>query len=77
MKTSDLEDILESISKIEEYTKEVTEDAFLQDSQVQDAVLRRLEVMGEAAKKWADDKFSAQRMVKKIMDLYLAAKRDE
>ncbi|KYK33633.1 MAG: DUF86 domain-containing protein [Theionarchaea archaeon] len=45
-----VEDILESIAKIEEYTKEMTEDGFYENTQTQDAVLRRLEVMGEAVK---------------------------
>ena len=45
-----IEDILESIAKIEEYIKEITEDNFYENTQVQDAVLRRLEVIGEAAK---------------------------
>ncbi|MBU1299581.1 MAG: DUF86 domain-containing protein [Bacteroidetes bacterium] len=45
-----IEDILECIEKIEEYTKEITEHEFYGNSQVQDAVLRRLEIMGEAVK---------------------------
>jgi len=45
-----IEDILESISKVEEYTKEITEEEFLSNSQVQDAVIRRLEIIGEAVK---------------------------
>ena len=46
-----IEDILESIEKIEEYTKEITEKEFSQNSQIHDAVLRRLEIIGEAVKK--------------------------
>lgn len=45
-----IEDILDSIAKIESYTQTVTEERFYHDSQVQDAVLRRLEIIGEAAK---------------------------
>lgn len=45
-----IEDILECIWKIDDYTKEITEDDFYENSQVQDAVLRRLEIMGEAVK---------------------------
>lgn len=45
-----VEDILDSIAKIESYTQTVTEERFYHDSQVQDAVLRRLEIIGEAAK---------------------------
>jgi len=45
-----VEDILECIAKIEEYTKDVTWDDFFKNTQVQDAVLRRLEIIGEAVK---------------------------
>ena len=45
-----IEDILESIEKIEEYTKEIDEADFYENPQVQDAVLRRLEIIGEAVK---------------------------
>lgn len=43
-------DILESIEKIEEYTKTITENDFCENSQIHDAVLRRLEIIGEAVK---------------------------
>ncbi len=46
-----IEDIIEAISKIEEYIKGLnSEDEFYNNTQVQDAVLRRLEIMGEAVK---------------------------
>ncbi|MEW6172705.1 MAG: DUF86 domain-containing protein [Bacillota bacterium] len=45
-----LADILESIAKIEEYTKDLTEEGFYSNTQAQDAVLRRLEIIGEAVK---------------------------
>jgi len=45
-----LGDILESISQIEKYTKKATENKFNKNLQLQDAVLRRLEIMGEAVK---------------------------
>ncbi|MBM3324547.1 MAG: DUF86 domain-containing protein [Calditrichaeota bacterium] len=45
-----IEDILDSIERIEEYAGGISEQAFLEKPQVQDAVLRRLEIMGEAAK---------------------------
>lgn len=45
-----VEDILESIEKIEEYTKPISEEVFYKNIQVQDAVLRRLEIIGEAVK---------------------------
>ena len=45
-----LEDIIESIEKIEEYTQLMDREEFLRKSQTQDAVLRRLEIIGEAVK---------------------------
>jgi len=45
-----LEDIMESIGKIEEYTRSVDRKEFLRESWVQDAVIRRLEIIGEAVK---------------------------
>jgi uncharacterized protein with HEPN domain len=45
-----IEDILDSIAKIEQYTKGVNEQEFLTNTQLQDAVLRRLEIIGEAVK---------------------------
>jgi uncharacterized protein with HEPN domain len=43
-------DILACIGKIEEYSKDITEDGFYENTQIQDAVLRRLEIIGEAVK---------------------------
>ena len=45
-----LKDILESIERIEKYTKGRTEANFLEDYVLSDAVVRRLEIIGEAAK---------------------------
>ncbi len=45
-----LQDMLESILSIEEYTKDISEDKFCSDRLIQDAVVRRLEIIGEAAK---------------------------
>lgn len=45
-----LKDILESISNIEEYTQGISEAEFSQNQQKQDAVMRRLEIIGEAVK---------------------------
>ncbi len=44
-----IEDILESISKINEYATDHTEETFDQNSLVIDAVVRNLEIIGEAA----------------------------
>ena len=45
-----LEDILESIDIIEEYIWELRAEDFFQRRQTQDAVIRRLEIIGEAVK---------------------------
>lgn len=45
-----LQDILESILAIEEYTRALTEEGFYSNRQVQYAVVRRLEIIGEAVK---------------------------
>ena len=46
-----INDMLESITRIEKYIKNIDEDGFLKDDKIQDAVLRRLEIIGEATKK--------------------------
>ncbi|MEK7099302.1 MAG: DUF86 domain-containing protein [Patescibacteria group bacterium] len=45
-----LDDILESIGQIEEYTHGLTLATFERDIEKQDAVIRRLEIIGEAVK---------------------------
>ncbi len=45
-----IQDIWESILAIEEYAGAFTEDEFYANRQVQDAVIRRLEIIGEAVK---------------------------
>lgn len=50
-----LQDIWESILAIEEYTQGLTEEGFYDNRQVQDAVIRRLEIVGEATKNVDDD----------------------
>lgn len=45
-----LNHILECIHKVQEYTIGMDEDTFLNDSLVQDAVIRNLEIIGEATK---------------------------
>ncbi len=42
--------VLECIEAIEEYTQGMNREAFMEDRKTQDAVLRRLEVIGEAVK---------------------------
>ena len=43
-------DILESILQIEEYVKNASRKIFMENKQIQDATLRRLEIIGEAVK---------------------------
>lgn len=42
--------IAECIERIEEYTKDITKDEFSASTQIQDAVMRRIEIIGEAVK---------------------------
>ncbi len=50
-----LSDIQEAIRRIREYTAEMTYQAFLNDAKTQDAVIRNLEIIGEATKNLSDD----------------------
>jgi len=50
-----LQDIWDSILAIEEYTQNLTEEEFYSNRQVQDAIVRRLEIIGEAVKNIDDD----------------------
>lgn len=45
-----LEDILDCINKIAEYTYDISETEFEQNVEKQDAVIRRIEIIGEAVK---------------------------
>src|ERR1700741_3844559 len=45
-----INDILEAIEKIEIYTQVMSYDQFIKDEKTKDAVIRNLEVIGEAAK---------------------------
>ncbi len=44
-----LDDIAEALDRIERYVSDLTFDQFVKDDMTQDAVLRNLEVIGEAA----------------------------
>ncbi len=46
-----LEDILECINKIENYTSNFTYEEFIKDSKTVDATVRNLEIIGEAVSK--------------------------
>lgn len=45
-----LKDVIEAIERIEEYTEGMDFEDFMQNKLVQDAVIRRLEIIGEAVK---------------------------
>ncbi|NLT50554.1 MAG: DUF86 domain-containing protein [Ignavibacteria bacterium] len=45
------EHILECISKIQQYTKGLEHNEFIKNDMIQDAVIRNLEIIGEAANK--------------------------
>ncbi len=47
--------IIECMDKIEEYLRDATLESFMQSSQLQDAVIRRIEIIGEAAKNIPDE----------------------
>lgn len=50
-----LQHILESAGLVAEYIKDKSQKDFLADIQLQDSVIRRIEIIGEAAKKIPDD----------------------
>ena len=58
-----LEDILEAIGKITTYTAGLSADSFAADNKTLDAVLRNLEVIGEAVKCIPDEVRSRHRHV--------------
>jgi uncharacterized protein with HEPN domain len=45
-----LSHILQSISLIEKYTEDLTEEDFLSNSLVQDGTIRQIQIIGEATK---------------------------
>ncbi|MED0680945.1 DUF86 domain-containing protein [Aneurinibacillus thermoaerophilus] len=50
-----LKDILDSINKIADYTRGVDDDFFFRHPMMVDAVIRNLEVIGEASKNVSDE----------------------
>ncbi|SRR5258706_12765462 len=50
-----LEDIIKSITNIEKYTQNVSFKHFENDEYMQDAIIRRFEIIGEAAKRIPED----------------------
>ena len=49
-----LKDIKDSIERVTSYTEGLTYDEFMKDNKTQDAVVRNLEVIGEATKNLSD-----------------------
>ena len=47
--------ILESIKDIESYSKGISKERFFENKQLQDAVVRRVEIIGEAVRNISDD----------------------
>lgn len=50
-----LEDMLSAVKKVERYTAGMDQKSFLQDEKTLDAVVRNLEILGEAAKQLPED----------------------
>ncbi len=50
-----LKHILESVSDIESYSEGISKNIFFEDKQLQDAIVRRVEIIGEAVKNIPDD----------------------
>ena len=53
--TAVIQDMKESIDRIVSYTSKMEYDDFLQDYKTQDAVVRNIEILGEAAKLLSDE----------------------
>jgi uncharacterized protein with HEPN domain len=50
-----IDDMVEAVGNVVEFSKEMERDEFFSDKRTRDATLRNLEVLGEAAKKIPDD----------------------
>ncbi len=59
-----LEDIVTACGRIREYTAGLEDEAFMRDQMKQDAVVRNLEIIGEAAKKLPADVTDAMPQVR-------------
>ena len=72
-----IEHILAAIQRIHRYTHGMTESAFLENEQVQDAVLRNIEIIGEAARniERSYPEFAAQHSDVPWEDVYLMRNR--
>lgn len=63
-----LSDILESVDIILYYTENKTEFDFLQDMMLQDAAIRRFEIIGEASSKISE--FTKSKKSRRSMETY-------
>jgi len=72
-----LHHILQAIARITTYTSGLTDADFAANSQVQDAVIRNIEIMGEAAKNIIsiDPDFSSRHTEIPLHDVYLMRNR--
>jgi len=50
-----LDDVADAIANIEEYTRDLDFDEFVENKMVRDAVIRNLEIIGEAVKNLPDE----------------------
>ncbi len=50
-----IKNILKAIEKIENYTKEVDYEKFLENELIEDAVVRNIEIIGEASSRMPDE----------------------
>ena len=50
-----IEDIWEAVEKIEHHTENITAEKFFRDTKTTDAVVRNLEIIGEASNRLSDD----------------------
>ncbi len=50
-----LDHILECIDRIQQYTEGITKETFIDSVQLQDCVIRRIEIIGEAVKNISQD----------------------
>ena len=68
-----LDDITEAIGRIKEYTANMSEESFALDHKTQDAVIRNLEIIGEAARNLPDqikDSTSENETVHRTVSLF-------
>ena len=72
-----LRHLLQAIARIASYTDGMSEEEFSANSQVQDAVIRNIEIMGEAARNIenADPDFASKHAELYLRDVYLMRNR--